>query len=149
MRTGDYYVKKKNGECVPCQITFITSDDVTVVSIIDDKEETVSEADFFAHFAQDAKAFVKILQQHLLDFVLTNSLTEKSTYNKIKYIKYHLIEVQQTIKPKILKSHELKHMIISNFIDYWTSDKVERVKMTDCLNDYVEGDHVNELKFLD
>ena len=52
-------------------------------------------------------------------------------------------------KNNLNKSFELKHIIISNFIDYWTSDNVEKVKMTDALNDYMEQDHVNELKFLD
>jgi hypothetical protein len=52
-------------------------------------------------------------------------------------------------KNKIKKSDELKHTIISNFINYWTSDNMERVKMTDALSDYIEQDHVNELEFLD
>ena len=42
--------------------------------------------------------------------------------------------------------NEIKHMIISNFIAYYTTIQVERDDMEQCLNDYIAEDHVNELE---
>ena len=37
-------------------------------------------------------------------------------------------------------------MIIENYIDWYTSDENERIKMKDNAYEYVEGDWVNELE---
>lgn len=43
-------------------------------------------------------------------------------------------------------SLQCKHDIISNFIEYWTSDEEERARMYECLVDYINEDHVNEVE---
>lgn len=44
------------------------------------------------------------------------------------------------------KTLEIKLMIIENFIDYFTSDENEREEMKQVARDYVEEDHVDEIK---
>lgn len=41
---------------------------------------------------------------------------------------------------------QCKYDIISNFIEHWTSDDKERQQMYNCLADYINDDHVNEIQ---
>jgi len=41
---------------------------------------------------------------------------------------------------------QCKYDIISNFIEHWTSDEEERVKMYLCLGEYINEDHINEIQ---
>ena len=47
-----------------------------------------------------------------------------------------------------MKNIEIKQMTIENYIDWFTSDDVEREKMKDNLQIYLEEDHVNELRMM-
>ena len=47
---------------------------------------------------------------------------------------------------KLTKTEETKLMIIENFIDYFTSNDVERLKMKMTAFDYVDEDHVDEIE---
>jgi len=44
---------------------------------------------------------------------------------------------------------EIKQMIIENFIDWYTSNESERIKMKDALQSYLDEDHVDELSLQD
>jgi hypothetical protein len=44
---------------------------------------------------------------------------------------------------------EIKQMIIENFIDWYTSDESERIRMKDALQSYLDEDHVDELSLQD
>jgi len=44
-----------------------------------------------------------------------------------------------------MKTKEIKLMIIENFIDYFTSNEVERQIMLKIASEYVEEDHVDEI----
>lgn len=50
------------------------------------------------------------------------------------------------VNKTLSNSEELKLMIIENFIDYFTSNEMERRSMKRCAEYYVDGDHVNELE---
>lgn len=47
-----------------------------------------------------------------------------------------------------MKNIEIKQMIIENYINWFTSDDVEREKMKDNLEIYLEEDHVDELRLM-
>jgi hypothetical protein len=47
-----------------------------------------------------------------------------------------------------MKKIEIKQMTIENYIDWFTSDDVEREKMKDNLQSYLEQDHVDEMDVL-
>jgi hypothetical protein len=47
-----------------------------------------------------------------------------------------------------MKNIEIKQMTIENYIDWFTSDDVEREKMKDNLQIYLEEDHVDELRLM-
>jgi hypothetical protein len=44
---------------------------------------------------------------------------------------------------------EIKQMIIENFIDWYTSNDEERIRMKDALQSYLYEDHVDELSLQD
>jgi hypothetical protein len=44
---------------------------------------------------------------------------------------------------------EIKQMIIENFIDWYTSNESERIRMKDALQSYLDEDHVDELSLQD
>jgi hypothetical protein len=44
---------------------------------------------------------------------------------------------------------EIKQMIIENFIDWYTSNDEERIRMKDALQSYLDEDHVDELSLQD
>jgi hypothetical protein len=41
---------------------------------------------------------------------------------------------------------EIKLMIIENFIDWYTTDENEQIRMKEAAEQYVDGDHVDEIK---
>lgn len=43
---------------------------------------------------------------------------------------------------------EIKLMIIENFINWYTTDEHEQIKMKEAAEQYVDGDHVDEIKQL-
>lgn len=43
---------------------------------------------------------------------------------------------------------EIKLMIIENFIDWYTTDEHEQIRMKEAAIQYVDGDHVDEIKQL-
>lgn len=47
-----------------------------------------------------------------------------------------------------MEKTEIKQMTIENYIDWFTSDDVERKKMKDNLQIYLEEDHVDEMDVL-
>jgi GTP cyclohydrolase III len=47
-----------------------------------------------------------------------------------------------------MKKIEIKQITIENYIDWFTSDDVEREKMKDNLQSYLEEDHVDEMDVL-
>lgn len=47
-----------------------------------------------------------------------------------------------------MKNIEIKQMIIENYINWFASDDVEREKMKDNLEIYLEEDHVDELRLM-
>ena len=44
---------------------------------------------------------------------------------------------------------ETKQIIIENFIDWYTSNESERIRMKDALQSYLDEDHVDELSLQD
>jgi len=42
-----------------------------------------------------------------------------------------------------------KQIIIENFIDWYTSNESERIRMKDALQSYLDEDHVDELSLQD
>jgi hypothetical protein len=44
---------------------------------------------------------------------------------------------------------EVKQIIIENFIDWYTSNDEERIRMKDALQSYLDEDHVDELSLQD
>jgi hypothetical protein len=44
---------------------------------------------------------------------------------------------------------EVKQIIIENFIDWYTSNDEERIRMKDALQSYLDEDHVDELRLQD
>ena len=53
--------------------------------------------------------------------------------------------IERSINYPLTKAQELKLDIISNYIDYFTSDDLEREMMLDNAFFYVADDHANEL----
>jgi hypothetical protein len=44
---------------------------------------------------------------------------------------------------------ETKQIIIENFIDWYTSNESDRIRMKDALQSYLDEDHVDELSLQD